>query len=131
MLEEFEAIKINTASPHASVTKNGVTFSKAALELMDRSDYVRLLVNRDTKQFAITPTAEAERDVMPFAVCIKPHTASVRWSSRGFLGLLSQLMSWDLKACSGYRLSGAYLADERVLLFDLAAAEPLVRKARR
>ena len=65
-LDGFEVITFGNAGAFVSITRNGITFSKAALEKVNSAGHVTLLVNRETKQFAIKPCSPSEANAMPF-----------------------------------------------------------------
>lgn len=126
MLDGFEVVTFGNSGAAASITKNGVTFNKAALEKMNGTNYVTLMVNREKKQFAIKQCAQNDVNAMPFAVAIKPKAPSVRWNSKELLRMFSNLMSWDLEKGKGYKIVGEYLKSEKAMLFDLNNAIPIV-----
>jgi len=123
-LDGFEVITFGNAGAFVSITRNGITFSKAALEKVNSASHVTLLVNRETKQFAIKPCSPSEANAMPFTAA-KPTAPNVRWNSKDLLRLFSGLMSWDLAKCNGYKVNGEYNKSEKALLFDLNKALPI------
>lgn len=125
MLEGFEVITFGNSGANVSITKNGVTFNKIALEKMNGANYVTLMVNREKKQFAIKQCTQNDANAMPFAAAIKPKAPSVRWNSKELLRLFSGLMSWELEKGNGYKVIGEYLKSEKALLFDLNNAVPI------
>ena len=126
MLDGFEVVTFGNSGAAVSITKNGVTFNKVALEKMNATNYVTLMVNREKKQFAIKQCAQNDVNAMPFAVAIKPKAPSVRWNSKELLRMFSNLMSWDLEKGKGYKIVGEYLKSEKAMLFDLNNAIPIV-----
>ena len=127
MLDGFEPVILsNMHGPSVSITKNGITFGKATIEAFQkpRKDYVLLKVNRDVRQFVIIQAARDEVGAMPFTSA-NPKTQSVRWNNKELLRLIAGLMGWKLKECSGYRVPGKYLRDEKAVLFDLNDAIPI------
>lgn len=125
MLEDFEPLIFGTASAVASITKNGVTFNKVALEKLNSTNYVTLLFNREKRQFAIRTCTQNDMSAMPFAAALKPKAPSVRWNNKELLRLFSSLMNWDLENCKGYKVIGEFLKGEKALLFDLNNAIPI------
>lgn len=123
-LEGFEVITFGNTGAYASITRNGITFNKAALEKVNGASHVTLLVNRDTRQFAIKQCNPNDGSAMPFTVQ-KPTSPNVRWNSKDLLRLFSGLMSWDLEKANGYKVNGEYIKAEKALLFDLNKAIPI------
>lgn len=123
-LDGFEVITFGNTGAYVSITKNGLTFNKAALEKVNSASHVTLLVNRDAKQFAIKPCNPNDASAMPFTVS-KPTAPNVRWNSKDLLRLFSSLMSWNLGKCNGYKVNGEYNKSEKALLFDLTKAMPI------
>ena len=124
MLDGFEPIILgNMHGPSVSITKNGITFSKATAEAIPKTKitYVLLSVNRGTRQFAITPASKEDIGAIPF-VSTNPNTSSVRWNNKELLRLFSGMMDWKLKECAGYRIPGQYSKEAKAILFDLKSA---------
>lgn len=123
-LEGFEIITFGNTGAYVSITRNGITFNKAALEKVGSASHVVLLVNRDAKQFAIKPCSQNDPNALAFTAQ-KPASPNVRWNSKDLLRLFSSLMSWQLEKSDGYRVNGEYIKTEKALLFDLNKAMPI------
>ena len=123
-LEGFEVITFGNTGAYVSITRNGITFNKAALEKVSGASHVILLVNREAKQFAIKPCNQNDQNALAFTAQ-KPNSPNVRWNSKDLLRLFSTLMSWQLEKCDGYRVYGEYIKSEKALLFDLNKAMPI------
>ena len=123
-LEGFEIITFGNSGAYVSITRNGLTFNKAALEKVNGATHVMLLVNREAKQFAIKPCGQNDPNAIAFTAQ-KPNSPNVRWNSKDLLRLFSGLMSWNLEKSNGYRVNGEYIKTEKALLFDLNRAMPI------
>lgn len=124
-LEGFSVLPLGNVSPSASITKNGVTFNKATAEKLN-SDYVLLLINEGTKQFAIQPCLPFQPQARPFLAAIKPGAPSVRWSSKELLRVIQHLTGWALDGKGGYKVPGEYNKATDAMIFDLNHATPIV-----
>lgn len=123
-LEGFEVITFGNSGAYVSITRNGLTFNKAALEKVNGAPHVVLLVNRESKQFAIKPCNPSDPNALPFTAQ-KPTSPNVRWNSKDLLRLFSGLMSWEIEKCNGYRVYGEYMKSDKALVFDLNKAMPI------
>lgn len=122
-LEGFEAISFGNAGLSVSITKNGTTFNKATVEKLGRPGNVVLMINRESKQFAIRAATGKDTISMPF--CGGEHkSTSVRWNSKEFLRTLIDLTGWDLNNTSGFRINGIYVSSDKAIIFDLLNALP-------
>lgn len=126
MLEGFEPVYLGFSGPSASITKNGITFSKQTSEAFGKAkiEFATLQLNREEKKFAILQASKNDLGAMPFTSA-NAKTPSVRWNNKDLLRLFSSLMGWDLKACSGYRIPGVFSKEARAVIFDLNTAIPL------
>lgn len=124
-LDGFVAFDFSEGAPYASVTKNGVTFNKSVIMKLGYPTHVQLLINPNTKQFAIVPCpADAVKAQMFYNPDKKSNVLLVRWNSRDLLNTICELTGWDYKKDS-YRIAGSLIADENIMLFNLNDAEPI------
>ncbi len=126
MLDGFEPVLLGYSGPSASITKNGITFSKQTSDAFGKAnvEFVTLQLNRTDKKFAILPANKNDLGAMPFT-SPNTKTPSVRWNNKDLLRLFSSLMEWDLRVCSGFRIPGVYKKEDRAIIFDLNNAVPL------
>lgn len=122
-LEGFEAVSFGNAGLTVSVTKNGTTFNKTVVEKLSKAPNVVLMINKESKQFAIRAANTRDNVTMPFYSSAQK-SPSVRWNSKEFLRTLSDLASWDLANTTGYHINGTYLMPEKAIVFDLGDAIP-------
>lgn len=119
MLEGFKEYNMSVGTASVSISENGVGFSKTAVIKMEKPNYVRLLINDETKQIAIQKSKDNEG--------IKFYNESkrnigVRWNNKELLKTISQMMDWDL-AGKVFRVDGDYNKEDQALIFDLKNAE--------
>lgn len=121
MLDGFKPFSFGNNGPTVSITKNGVTFNKLAAEKIGKPQYVLLLINEQTKQFAIKKTTTNDPNAVPFMTTIKEGAPSVRWNSKELLRNFCSMTGWDLNAsgCKGYKISASFDKSEGALIFDL------------
>ena len=127
-LSTFTTLSFGATGPFASVTRNGVTFNKAAVDRMGSTQYVLLLLDESAKQFAIQKCTQNTPQAMPFVAAIKPGAPSVRWGSKEFLKILRRLTGWPLedRACKGFKVPGEYQRADSAMVFDLTKAIPII-----
>ena len=88
-LTGFKAFDFSEGVPYFSVTKNGLTFSKAVTLKLGCPSYVRLLINPDTKQVVLKTPLARFRSIR--------RRATISSLSGGTLGISSPLLSacWE------------------------------------
>ena len=124
MLDGFIPFSFGNAGPYMSITKNGVTFSKAAAEKLGSPQYALLLINEQTSQLAIKKASANDSSAVPFCASIKKGSPSVRWNSKELLRAICAMTGWDLTAdgCTGYKVLAQHEKSEGALIFDLTTA---------
>lgn len=127
-LTGFSVVSFGGTGPLASVTRNGVTFNKAAVDRMGSTQYVLLLLDESTKRFAIQKCTQNTPQAMPFVAAIKKGAPSVRWGSKEFLKIIKRLTGWPLedKGCKGFKVPGEYQRSDNAMIFDLTKAIPIM-----
>lgn len=126
MLEGFKPITLTTGAPLMTVTSNGVTFSKASIERLERPPYVIPLMNKAEKMFAVQVVEESNENATKFFNPQKK-IVSVRWNNSDLLSRISEMMGWDLDNES-YRIPGTFSEDDMAIIYDLKKAEKMVTK---
>ena len=122
MLEGFEPLTIATGGMRMTVTKNGVSFSKGALEKLHCAQYVIPLIDRAGKRFAIAACKEEAKNAKRFYR--DGGTADgVRWNERDLITTLSDLVGKNLEE-HGITVDGIYSGEDDALIFDLNNARP-------
>lgn len=122
MLEGFETVLLTVGAPYISVTKNGVTFNKAAIVKLGKPSHVKLMMNKEKNMLAVQPCNESEQEATPFFKPKKSGLISVRWNNSEFINTISKMMKWNLDE-TGYRIDGEYWDDDNAMVFDLKTAK--------
>lgn len=123
-LDGFRAFDFSEGVPYASFTQNGITFNKSVTLKLGEPEYVRFLINPETKQVAVQVCDSDEKNATVFYRPKASGVLSVRWNARDLLNTLERVMGWNLKE-SGYRADGVLLREERAIVFDLSKASIL------
>lgn len=123
-LTGFKVFDFSEGVPYFSVTKNGLTFSKAVTLKLGCPSYVRLLINSETKQVVLQVCSENTPRSVSFYKEKGNDIFSVRWNSRDLIATFERLLGTTFEN-HGFRVEGA-LVDEQMMLFDLNFAKPLV-----
>ena len=123
-LSGFKAFDFSEGIPYFSVTKNGLTFSKAVTLKLGCPAYARLLINADTRQVVLQSCSEETRYAVPFFRDRGKDIFSVRWNSRDLIATFERLFGTTFES-RGFRVEGS-LVDEETMLFDLNCAKELV-----
>lgn len=123
-MDGFKPFTFGNAGPTISITKNGVTFNKVAVEKLGKSPYAQLLFNEGTKMLAVKKTSANDPLAVPFCAAIKKGAPSVRWNSKELLRVICNMTGWDLsaKGCTGYKVFASYDKSEGALMIDLTTA---------
>lgn len=124
VLDGFVAFNFNEGVPYVSITNNGVTFNKAVVMKLNYPAFVQLLINDNSRQIALLPCHENAFNAVSFYKPKNNNVISVRWNAKDLLNTLKDLMGWDLTQ-EAYKVDGAFVKDENVMLFDLNQATPM------
>lgn len=118
LLDNFKIINIASGNPVVSITKNGVSFSKATVAKINYPKHVHVMLNESDCKMAIIP-CEEDDDSIAFAKDKK--VGYVRWNNRDFTKRLLKMINLDLNATDfkGVRIESEYYPLENVLIFDL------------
>ena len=123
-LSGFKVFDFSEGVPYFSVTRNGLTFSKAVTIKLSYPPFVQLLLNTETKQVVLQSwPAETPRAVQ-FYRERKNEVLSVRWNSRDLISTLERMLGKTFES-HGIRVDGV-LIDDQTMLFDLNYAKDLV-----
>ena len=107
-----------SGNPVVSITKNGVSFSKATVAKINYPKFVHVMLNESECKMAIMP-CEEDDDSVSFAKDKK--VSYVRWNNRDFTKRLLKMIDLDIAApdFKGVRIESEYFPLENVLIFDL------------
>lgn len=122
MLTGFEPLTIASGSMRMTITKNGVSFSKGALEKLRCTEYVCPLIDRAGKRFAIVPCDMNDQNAKKFYRG-GSKADGVRWNERDLILTFSNLIDKDLEK-EGITVEGIYSEHEDALIFDFHDARP-------
>ena len=125
ILDSFTAYNFNAGVPYISITSNGITFNKSVVIKLGHPKFVVLLIDENEKRIAIQACEESAKNAVAFYKEKKSNVVSVRWNGRDLLNTFQELMGWNLKESSGYRIDGVLLKEEHAMLFNLKEAHPL------
>ncbi|MGQ5708268.1 hypothetical protein [Lactobacillus sp. PSON] len=120
-LNGFQAFTFTTGENTMTVTSYGIRFSKATIVQLGMPRYVNILINYDSKEFAIKVTNSSDIQKTQF---LNPERKKmeVQWNNSLLKDNLVNLMGWDLKNVS-YKIKGKYIPDQSLMLFDLKEAK--------
>lgn len=127
-IENFRKVNLAPGSPSISITRNGITFNKAAIVKLLEPEWVNLLIDEEEKAIAVLACKEDEDKAISF-LSKRKKIMSVRWNNKDFLQTLEELMDWDLNI-AGYKVNGIFDRNQNVLFFDLKTASYLNEKNR-
>ncbi len=125
-LNGFETIMLVSGKDTMTVSNDGVSFSQATIAQLGKPEYVKAMINGDSKQFAIQVTNSSEPAKIPF-LKRKKKTLTVRWNNSVLKNELSEMMKWNLQAYT-YRINGKYYKEDQLMIFDLKDAKKSHRK---
>lgn len=123
-LTGFKVFDFSEGVPYFSVTRNGLTFSKAVTLKMGCPSHVRLLINHETRQVVLQTCQETTPRAVPFYREKSNEIYSVRWNSRDLIATFERLLGTTFEN-HGFRVEGI-LIDDQTMLFDLNDAKPLL-----
>lgn len=127
MLENFKVIDIVKACGDSTVTFGGklIKFNKATPTEMHCPPFARMLINADTKQFAVQVCEESDDNALKFS---KPygHHFAISVYNRPVLEVVRRIMNWS--DVMNYKCYGAYFPDAKAMVYDLKKAVVTERK---
>ena len=103
-----------------SITKNGITFNKAAVIKMDKAPSIFLFLNSAEKKIAIQKCAPEADGAVPFYKETSGYIAA-KINNGDFIHTVSKMMDWQLDR-AGYKCLGDAYPEEGVMIFDLSSA---------
>lgn len=124
MLDGFETIKLVTGTPTMSVTKNGVSFNKTAIEKLGKPSYVIPMLDRIRNRFAIVGVDYEVEDARKFYQSGRDTSQGVRWNNNDLISTLEAITAWNTTK-TGMKVKGRYDEDDRAIIFNLDEAEPI------
>lgn len=119
ILDGFKIINRASGNPIMSISRNGISFSKATIAKIGYPEFVHLMVDDSTNRVALVP---CEKDIDSIAF-VKQGTRPnyIRWNNRDLinrlLGLCNLKLTEDFK--NVVRIDSEYFPEENVLIFDM------------
>ena len=123
-LSGFKVFDFSEGVPYFSVTRNGLTFSKAVTIKLSYPTHVQLLLNAEAKQVVLKSCPAGTPQAAQFYRERKNKVLSVRWNSRDLISTLERMLDKTFES-HGVRVDGV-LIDDQTMLFDLNSAKDLV-----
>ena len=125
LLDSFKPRKLVIGSPYISVTSNGVSINKSAIDKLEYAEYIKFLVDEQGRRLAVQVCGEDDPDKVQFVNPKRKNVLYVRWNNREFT---KQLLNWapreELKQ-SGFKVPGEFFPDEKVFIFAFDEAVSL------
>lgn len=122
ILEGFKTKKLVIGSPYLTVTDNGVSFNKSALDKLGYAEFVKLLINEETHMVALQVCDENDPDKIGFLKGKSKDTPNVRWNYHDFVVQLQGWMKGTEFEGIGFKVPGQFYSEENVLLFNFQEA---------
>lgn len=129
MLEGFKPIELMSGSAVLSVTSNGLSFNKNVISKMMAPEYIRFMVNAETKQLAIQTVSKDIAFSVPFAKKGIDNKNGIRYNNRDLEHSIESLMDWDLST-KVYRIDGIYHEEDHAMIFNLTTARMFPKRTR-
>jgi hypothetical protein len=127
-LVKFKPYTLISGVSSVSITKNGVSLSKAALLKLGKPDYVRLLINEDDKQIAFAVAQSSDEDKIKCLLGKKDsETLIFRINNRDLLNKITIMLGCKYEDLS-LRCTGDFFDDDKIMVIDLNNATPLSDK---
>ena len=118
ILEGFKILNRASGNPIMSITRNGISFSKATIAKIGYPAYVHLMVDDSTNRVALVPCEEDIDSIAFVKEGMRPNF--IRWNNKDLinrlLGLCNLKLTSDFK---GIRIDSEYFPDENVLIFEM------------
>lgn len=121
VIEGFMIFDYQEGVPYVSITKNGVTFNKSVVMKMGFPKSVILLINHESKKFAIKSCKENDKNAVRFYAKKKSGAISVRLNGRNLIKTIEEMMNWNLDN-EAYRVEARFIKEENIMLFDFNKA---------
>lgn len=125
VFDSFKPKRLVTGSPFVSVTKNGVTFTKSAVDKLGYPEYVVILIDEESHRMGIKPAIESNEDATLFVKNGDKKVPNVRWNNGEFTKELTAWVKDPEYKEKGFKVYGEYLPEEQALLFDFEKAQEI------
>ena len=132
VLEGFEVVELEEGRCDSTMTltSTNIKFNKATAVELGFPQYVRMLINANTRQVAIQPCKENAKNAVPFSKDEKKQNYAVVLKMPALLTAVRKLADVDEEAGS-LVFKGKIYPNENLIIYDVAAGEPLKRRNRK
>ena len=96
---------------------------------MGRPEYIRFMINTESKQLAIQKVEEYDNASVPFIRKNVDNKNGIRYNNRDLENTIATLMEWDLSTKT-YRIDGIYQEDDNAMIFNLTTARTFPKRTR-
>ena len=127
MLTGFERVPVLKGRAFMSVTSDGINFNKNVVLRMGKAPHVNFLLNAGEKKAAIQKCEPDSPDALSFYQTVRNEKNGVRINLRDVQQTIANMMGWELSKYN-YRIDGAYIEDEKAMIFALENARKFDKK---
>ncbi|KFI86722.1 MULTISPECIES: hypothetical protein [Bifidobacterium] len=127
LLDSFDVVPFVTGVSSMSVTKDGVSFNKTAIEKLGSPEYVQVLIDKANHRLAIVPCETGDEGARPFLRKGRTARAGVRWNNTDLKESIQGLTKWDLEQ-AGHKITGQFFPDDHAMVFDLDDSAEIGRR---
>ena len=122
--EGYVKIRISTDQPFLTLTDRLLTFSKSAIDMLQKAPYVHISINEEQKSMLVEA---CEYD--PFSIAFvkevpKGRQILVRWSNKDLLDPIKRLTEKS-RFQEPIRIWGRFYPEHKAIKFDLTDIQPM------
>ncbi|MDT8903182.1 hypothetical protein [Anaeroselena agilis] len=119
MLFKFEYFNPSLGTITVSIAEYGLTFSRAAVEVMSKPDYIVLAFDKEKQVIGVIPTSESEPNKIEFISKLK--NGYVRINNKDFIRFLMRYFQDSSEMFTGraIRYFSYWDEDNKALIVDL------------
>lgn len=129
-LSGFRKLELVGGEPFMSITDHATAFNQNAVVKLGSPETVCLLFNYQTKQLAVQPSNKNDTSSIPFMKPGRDPARGVRFNSKDLQNSLAKQMDWDLERYI-YRITGEFVEENNVMIFDLKTATKSLKRSRK
>lgn len=123
-LSKFQPYNLISGAATLSITKNGLTLSKAAVQKMGTPRYAKLLINDTDKMVAFMVCEELGEGCFDFIKDPAKESTHFRLNNKELLFTLCNLMNWSTSDVA-MRVNCEWIQEDGILLARLNEAEEI------
>jgi len=122
----FETLDANTgSSPDIFFNQNGLTFSRRVVEELGYPAQILCQLDAKNRVFAIRACRKDESRAFKFSKAKEEQKSTICISNRNLLDPLRKCTADIWKKGQRYKVTGFWVADAKVMCFDLSEGEPM------